>query len=57
MARDGLTLVVTQCHFKDGKAKLEFAVARGKKSHDKRQAIRERDSEREARAAMRRAGR
>jgi SsrA-binding protein len=52
--RDGMTLVVTRCYFKEGRAKLEFAVARGKKMHDKRQSLREKDSEREARQAMRR---
>jgi SsrA-binding protein len=52
--RDGMTLVVTKCYFKDGRAKLEFALARGKKKHDKRQALREREGEREARQAMRR---
>lgn len=52
--REGMTLVVTRCYFKDGRAKLEIALGRGRKSHDKRQAIRERFSEREARQAMRR---
>ena len=52
--RDGMTLIVTRCYFKEGRAKLEFAVARGKKKHDKRQTMREKDSEREARQAMRR---
>ena len=53
--RDGMTLVVTQIYFKDGRAKLEFAVGRGKKRHDKRAALRERDLEKEARSAIRRA--
>jgi SsrA-binding protein len=52
--REGMTLVVTRCYFKEGRAKLEFAVARGKKAHDKRQSLREKDSAREARQAMRR---
>lgn len=52
--REGMTLVVTKCYFKDGRAKLEVALGHGRKRHDKRQAIRERDSEREARQAMRR---
>lgn len=52
--REGLTLIVTKCYFKEGRVKLEFAVARGKKKHDKRQSMREKDSEREARQAMRR---
>src|SRR5436190_23344149 len=32
--RDGRTLVVTRCYLKDGRAKLELGVARGKKKHD-----------------------
>jgi SsrA-binding protein len=52
--RDGLTLVVTRCHFKDGRAKLEIAVARGKKKHDKRHSLRERQATREALQSIRR---
>ena len=51
--RDGMTIVATKCYFKKNRAKLEVAVARGKKQHDKRRALRERDAEREARSAMR----
>ena len=50
--RDGMTLVVTRCYFKDGRAKLEFALARGKKKYDKRQSLRAKAQEREARQAM-----
>jgi SsrA-binding protein len=53
-ARDGMTLVVTKCYFKKNRAKIEVAAARGRKKHDKRQHIRERDADREARVAMRR---
>jgi len=52
--RDGMTLVVTKCYFKQNRAKLEVAPARGRKKHDKRQAMRERDADREARVAIRR---
>ena len=52
--REGMTLVVTRCYFKDGRAKIEFAVARGKKKYDKRQSLREKDSAREARQSARR---
>jgi len=38
----GLTAVVTKLYFKDGRVKVELALARGKKAHDKRQTIRER---------------
>ncbi len=50
--RDGMTAIPTKIYHKDGRAKLEIALARGKKQHDKRQAIKERTEEREARAAM-----
>ena len=43
----GTTLVPLQLYFKDGKAKVEIAVARGKKAHDKREAIKEREADRE----------
>jgi len=36
MQRDGLTIVPTKMYFKKGKAKIELAVAKGKKLHDKR---------------------
>jgi SsrA-binding protein len=52
--REGMTLVVTKVYFKDNRCKVEVALARGKKKHDRRQAIRERDMKREAAAAMRR---
>jgi len=52
--RDGMTLIATKCYFKNNKAKLEIALGRGKKKHDKRQSIRERETNREARAAIRR---
>ena len=52
--REGMTLIVTKCYIKSGRAKLEFSIARGKKTHDKRQALREKYADREAEAAMRR---
>lgn len=39
----GLTAVPLQVYFKDGKAKVEIALAKGKKSYDKRDSIRKRD--------------
>jgi SsrA-binding protein len=48
----GLTLVPTKMYLKDGRVKLELAVARGKKLHDKREAEREREMQAEARSAM-----
>ena len=43
MQRDGFTLVPTKMYFKKGKAKIEIAVAKGKKQYDKRQAIKRKD--------------
>jgi SsrA-binding protein len=40
-------LIPLQLYFKDGKAKVEIAVARGKKAHDKREALKEREADRE----------
>src|SRR3954470_6384362 len=48
----GLTIVPLQLYFQDGKAKVEIAVARGKRNYDKRQALRERQDNREAARAM-----
>ncbi len=47
VAERGLTLVPLRLYFKDGRAKVELGLARGKKLHDKRAAIRERDERRE----------
>ncbi|HEX6766667.1 MAG TPA: SsrA-binding protein SmpB [Polyangiaceae bacterium] len=52
--RDGMTLVVTKCYISKNHAKIEVVAARGRKKHDKRQVIRERDADREARVAIRR---
>jgi SsrA-binding protein len=43
----GVTLVPLSLYFRDGWAKVELAVARGKRSYDKRQALAERDANRE----------
>ena len=45
----GFTLIPTRVYFKGGLAKLEFAIARGKKLFDKREQIKKRDIEREQR--------
>ena len=50
----GLTLVPLRLYFKNGRAKIELALARGKKHHDKRDAIREREVRREIDRAMKR---
>jgi SsrA-binding protein len=48
----GLTVVPLQLYFLDGRAKVEIALARGKRNYDKRQALRERQDNREAQRAM-----
>ncbi len=53
----GLTLVPTRLYLKNGLVKLEIAIGRGKKLHDKREAEREREMKQEARAALRRRAR
>ena len=45
--RDGLTLIPTKLYFKKGNAKVEIAVAKGKKQYDKRQVKKKRDWNRE----------
>jgi SsrA-binding protein len=44
--KKGMTIVPTQVYLKDGRAKVEIAVGRGKKQYDKRQALAQRDAER-----------
>lgn len=51
MKESGLTLIPLSLYFKDGYAKVEIAVARGRKNYDKRQAIAEKESKREAERA------
>jgi SsrA-binding protein len=48
----GLTLVPTRMYLKDGRVKVNLALARGKKSHDKRESIKKRETDRETRAAV-----
>jgi len=43
MQKDGFTLVPTKMYFKKGKAKIEIAVAKGKKQYDKRETKKNRD--------------
>jgi SsrA-binding protein len=48
----GLTLVPLALYFRDGRAKVELGLARGKKAYDKRQDLAKRDAEREVRKAL-----
>ena len=50
----GYTLIPLKLYFSDGRAKVEIALARGKKEYDKRQTLRERQDNLEAHRAMRR---
>ena len=50
----GATIVPLRLYLKDGKAKLEIALARGKKKYDKREAIAKREAERAMQRAVRR---
>jgi len=50
----GLTLIPTKIYFKDGKVKVEVALARGKEQRDKRRDIAKRDAERDIERALRR---
>jgi SsrA-binding protein len=52
VAREGRTLVPLRMYFKHGLAKVELAVARGRKSYDKRHAMAERDAERRMRQEL-----
>lgn len=52
VAERGLTLVPLSIYFHDGRAKVELALARGKRSADKRDTIREREQAREIARAM-----
>ena len=48
----GYTIVPLSLYFKDGRAKVEIALAKGKKSWDKRQSLRERQDDREKQQAI-----
>jgi SsrA-binding protein len=52
VAERGLTLIPLSLYFKDGRAKVEMALARGKRTYDKRQAIAERQANREKAQAL-----
>ncbi|MBC8504633.1 MAG: SsrA-binding protein SmpB [Anaerolineales bacterium] len=54
--RKGTTIVPTQVHMRNGRAKVEIALAKGKQLHDKRQSIAKRDAQRQADRELRRSG-
>lgn len=49
---EGLALVATKAYFKDGLLKIEICLAKGKKLHDKREALKEADTKRQAAKAV-----
>ena len=51
--KKGLTVIPTKVYLKGGRAKVEIALARGKKLHDKRQALKTKESERDMNRQMR----
>ena len=53
----GFTLAPLNLHYKDGRVKLEIGLAKGKKEHDKRASIKDREGARDAANAMKKAGR
>jgi SsrA-binding protein len=48
----GITLVPVRMYLKNGRVKIAISLAKGKKAHDKRETIKNRETERETRAAM-----
>jgi SsrA-binding protein len=53
VAQQSLTIIPLSLYFKDGRAKVELALARGRRLYDKRHALQEKDATREAQRAMR----
>ncbi|MFV0461748.1 MAG: SsrA-binding protein SmpB [Nostocoides sp.] len=52
LGESGNTIVPLQLYFKDGRAKVEIALAKGKRAYDKRQALRERQDTRDMERAL-----
>lgn len=50
--RDGMTITVTKLYFKGSRAKIEIALARGKKAYDKRETLKRKEADKEARQAI-----
>lgn len=56
ITQKGLTIVPLELYFIGGRVKAEIAVVKGRKLHDKREVIKQREAERETRAAIKEAG-
>lgn len=54
--RRGTTIIPTQVYLKNGRAKVEIAIARGKKLHDKRNSLAKRDAQRQVERELRHSG-
>lgn len=54
VSQKGLTIIPLALYFKNGRIKVRIAIAKGKKTHDKRQAIKERDEKRSIDKMMKR---
>lgn len=52
--REGMTVIPTRMYFKNGRAKMEIGLAKGKKKYDKRQDIKRRNADREMSRALKR---
>jgi len=50
--QEGLTLIPLRLYFKNGRAKVELALAKGKKKYDKRETLRQRDAQRQIDRAL-----
>lgn len=57
LAERGFTLVPLELYFKNGRAKVKLGLARGKRVHDKRETIRQRETDRDLQRTMRGRGR
>jgi SsrA-binding protein len=57
LAEKGLTLIPLRIYFKDGKAKAELGLGRGKRAYDKRQSLKAKEQKREMDRALRHRGR
>jgi len=57
VSQRGYTLVPLRLYIKEGKAKVELGLARGKRQYEKRQTIKEREAKREMKAAIKRRAR
>ena len=57
VAERGLTLIPLQLYFKNGRAKVELGLCRGKRRYDKRESIRQRETDRDLQRTLRGRGR